>query len=338
MLVKTTVGDVVIALDRITGGRVITDVGHLAAGKNPFVVVKSSNIPGKEIMETPGLVWGDPVKPVRRLAVAMTLTESAIELAGGTGVDAIVVHHPVADAASSGGVPLKSYLSLYNLAVFELHEAFHGLHPGIPYIHGHLPFRVEVAYGGVPGNVVFFGKVLPEINTVEDIMQRLENFMGCAQEHELLIKEQEIRDCWDIKEAIVVNGPLLLNGETKSPVKTVIHITPHGGLTPAQLEQAARECPEADTVICSISRVRGDSPLVNKAKELGLNFVVGNTHALEILENGMPLAYAIQSLMPEVEVVLFRERVTSIPLHRAGTRAIRDYAQEMASRYLLAGK
>ncbi len=63
----------------------------------------------------------------------MTMTEGSIELAGATGVDAIVAHHPIAEAANSGGVILKNYLDLYNVAAFELHEAFHGLHPGIPF-------------------------------------------------------------------------------------------------------------------------------------------------------------------------------------------------------------
>lgn len=329
-----TVADVVQALDKITGGRVITDISHLVSGKNPYVVVKSSNIPGKEITEMPGLVFGDTGKSVKKLAVAMTLTESVIELAAASGVDAIVAHHPVADAASSGGVPLKYYLSLYDLALLELHEAFHGLHPGIPFIHGHRTFRVEVAYGGIPGNVVFFGKALEEVRTVGDILLRLERFSGRAQEEELLENEKRIRGCSCIEETIVNNGPLLFNGTENSPVGTIIHVTPHGGLTPGHLEQALREHPEADTIICSISRVKPDNPIVQKARELGLNFIVGNTHALEILENGMPLAYAIRSMLPGVEVVLFRERVTSVPLDEAGNESIRDYAREIADRYL----
>ncbi|MBS4023014.1 MAG: Nif3-like dinuclear metal center hexameric protein [Dethiobacter sp.] len=335
---QTVVADVVAALDRITGGRVITDVSDLTSGKNPYVVIKSSNIPGKAIAELPGLVFGDLNKSVKRLAVAMTLTEQSIELAGATGVDAIVAHHPVADAASSGGVPLKFYLSLYGLAVLELHEAFHGLHPGIPFIHGHRTFRVDVAYGGIPGNVIFFGKALENVKTVGDILRRLETFSGRAQESKLLNSEMEIRGCPDIQETVIANGPLLFNGEESSAVSTIIHITPHGGLTPQHLEQAVREHPDADTVICSISRVKADSPLVQKARELGLNFIVGNTHALEILENGMPLAYAIRSLLPEVEVVLFRERVTSVPLDSAGSEAIRDYARDIAGKYLTVKK
>ncbi|WP_186304272.1 Nif3-like dinuclear metal center hexameric protein, partial [Staphylococcus epidermidis] len=103
----------------------------------PFVIKKSSNLPGKEIIETPGLVYGDRNREVKKIAVTMTMTEGSIELAGATGVDAIVAHHPIAEAANSGGVTLKNYLDLYNISAFELHEAFHGLHPGIPFLHGH---------------------------------------------------------------------------------------------------------------------------------------------------------------------------------------------------------
>ena len=95
-----TVRDVLEALNEITGGRVITKAEDAFAQGNPFVVVKTSHLPGKAVLETPGLVCGNPKQEVRKLAVSMTLTESQIELAGGTAVDAIVAHHPVADAAS----------------------------------------------------------------------------------------------------------------------------------------------------------------------------------------------------------------------------------------------
>lgn len=81
---------------------------------------------------------------VNKIAVMMAMTECAIELAAATGVDAMVTYHPIADAASSGGVLLKTYLDTYNLAAFELHEAFHGLHPGIPWLHGHKPIFIII--------------------------------------------------------------------------------------------------------------------------------------------------------------------------------------------------
>lgn len=98
-----TVRDILKALDVITGGRVITDsFGY--GGANPFVVTKTSGIPGKAVTELPGLVWGDPDMPVKKVAVMMTLTESAIELAGATGIDCLIAHHPIAEGSNTGGV------------------------------------------------------------------------------------------------------------------------------------------------------------------------------------------------------------------------------------------
>lgn len=329
------VSDVVLALDKLTGGRVVTKPSDLFSGGNRFVVTKSSHIPGKAITETPGLVFGDPEQPVKRLGVTMTLTESQLELAGATGIDAIVAHHPVADAANSGGVPLKSYVTLYGIAILELHEAFHGLHPGLPFIHGHRGFRVDVAYGGIPGNVMNVGTALEGIKTAGDILARLETFGGFDTEHALLKCERELRGCAAIQETNAATGARIVNGSPDSPVKTVLHIYPHTGFTVAHLEQALSEHPEIDTVIASISRVRPDHGLVQKAKERGLTFILGNTHALEILENGMPLAVALEALLPGVEVLLLRERATLVPLTAAGTPQIREYARDIAARFLL---
>ncbi|NPV70937.1 MAG: NGG1p interacting factor NIF3 [Firmicutes bacterium] len=332
-----TVTDVVEALDRITGGRVCVRASDLFSGKNRFVVTKSSGIPGKAVTETPGLVFGDPSRQVKKLAVCMTLTESQIELAGATGVDAIVAHHPVADAANSGGVTLKVYLGLYGIAVLELHEAFHGLHPGIQFLHGHKAFRVDIAYGGIPGNVMSVGKALDDVKTAGDVLRRLAFFMGYAGERDMLMAEREVRGCASVEETNTATGGCILNGSESSKVGTIIHIHPHTGFTADHLQQAVKEHPEIDTVISSISRVRGDSDLVAKAKELGLTFILGNSHAMEILENGVPLAAALQALLPPVEVVVFRERVSSYPLGHIGTPAIREYGKDMAGRYLLPG-
>ncbi|MGE5485246.1 MAG: Nif3-like dinuclear metal center hexameric protein [Ignavibacteriales bacterium] len=330
-----TVADVVAALDRITGGRVCRQASDLFSGKSRFVVTKTSGIPGKAVTETPGLVFGDPGQVVKKLAVCMTLTESHIELAGATGVDAIVAHHPVADAANSGGVPLKTYLGLYGIAALELHEAFHGLHPGITYLHGHKPFRVDIAYGGLPGNVMSVGAALEGVKTAGDILKRLARFMGYDDEHAMLLAERKVRKSDSVQETNVATGGCILNGDESSPVKTILHIHPHTGFTTAHLEQAKKEYPEIDTVLASISRVRREHPLVEKARELGLTFVVGNSHAMEILENGVPLAAAIQAALPGVEVVVLRDRVSSYPLSEIGTVAIREYGREMSEKYLL---
>jgi hypothetical protein len=329
------VKDVLDALDQITGGRCVKNLEDIFSGKNKFVVMKSSNIPGKECMELPGLICGDLAAPVKKIAVTMTLTECNIELAGATGVDAIIAHHPVVEAANSGGVNIRGYLNLYGLSVFELHEAFHGLHPGIAYIHGHRAFRVDIAYGDIAGNIMYVGKALDNVPTIGAILDRLNEFMGMGEEQKMLLTEKNVRDCNEICETNVATGGQLLVGARDNKVGTIIHIFPHTGFTAQHLAMAKQEHPEADTVIASISRVRRDSELVKKAEELGLNFVVGNSHAMEMLENGLPLATALQKLLPEVEVVLFRERITSTPLHKVGTASIRNYADYIAREYLV---
>lgn len=50
------VRDVLDVLDKITGGRCVKHVEDIFSGKNKFVVMKSSNIPGKGCIETPVLV------------------------------------------------------------------------------------------------------------------------------------------------------------------------------------------------------------------------------------------------------------------------------------------
>ncbi len=215
-----TVMDVVETLDRITGGRVCVSASDLFSGRNRFVVTKSSGLPGKAVTETPGLVFGDPRKEVRKLAVSMTLTESQVELAGATGVDAIVAHHPVADAANCGGVTMKVYLGLYGIAVLELHEAFHGLHPGIAFLHGHKPFRVDIAYGGIPGNVMSVGRALDDVKTAGDVLRRLSLFMGYDVEGRMLAAERELRGCAAVEEAAAATGACILHGSESSRAAT----------------------------------------------------------------------------------------------------------------------
>lgn len=338
MIRLAKVKDILEALDQITGGRCVKNPSDIFSGKNKFVITKSSNIPGKECIEMPGLICGDLEAPVKKIAVTMTLTECNIELAGATGVDAIIAHHPVVDAANSGGVNLRGYLDLYGLSVFELHEAFHGLHPGIAYIHGHRPYHVDIAYNNIPGNVVYVGKAVKEVKTIGDILDRINNFMGMQEEQKMLLLEKKLRNCHGICETNVATGGKLLVGQRENKVSTILHIFPHTGFTAKHLEMAKNEYPEVDTVIASISRVEKDSELVKKAVELGLNFVIGNCHAMEILENGLPLAMALQKLLPNVEVVLFRERITSTPLNQVGSAAIQEYSDYIASRYLVTKK
>jgi hypothetical protein len=114
-----------------------------------------------------------------------------------------------------------------------------------------------------------------------------------------------------------------------------MHIFPHTGFTPVHMERVLKEHPMVDTVLATISRVFPEHALVGKARELGLNFICGNSHALEIMENGLPLARAVKMLLPDLEVVIFKERMTSIPLEQFGSKAIQDYAQNMAENYLV---
>ena len=325
-------------MDTITGGRCVRDAADPNNGKNRFVLTKSSGIPGKACTEIPGLVYGNPEAPLKKIAVVMTLTESGIELAAATGIEAIIAHHPVADGASCGGVTLRDYLSLYGIAVFELHEAFHGLHPGIAYIHGHRAFRKEIAYCEVPGNVMFVGRVLEGIATLGDIIDRINLFSGSDEEMEMLSAERRVRKCPSVDETTVSTRGKILLGDRKDRVNTIIHIFPHTGFTAEQLAMAKAEHPEADTVIASISRLPADHEIVGTAEGLGLNLLLGNSHALEILENGLPLATAVQKLLPEAQVFIFRERVTSTPVGMAGNPLVRAYADTMAEKYLVPRK
>jgi hypothetical protein len=331
----SNVRDVLHALDEMTGGRVVRSLSDLTMGNHPFVIMKSSNLPGKEVIETPGLVYGNFDQEVKKVAVTMTMTEGSIELAKATGVDAIIAHHPIAEAANSGGVPLKNYLDLYNIAAFELHEAFHGLHPGISFLHGHRAYRSEISYGGLHGNVLFVGKTVEEVKTLGDMLTRLDEFMGSNQEEDLLMTEREIRNTPSVTETSLETRGRIVLGDESSVVNNVLHIFPHTGFSPENLRQAVKEHPEVDTVLASISRVYDDHPLIEAACELGLNLIIGNCHVLEILENGLPLGYALDMLLPDVEVVIFRERITSTALSEVGTSKMKQYGQSMATEYLV---
>lgn len=326
--------DVLRALDELSGGRCITTLADRVSGQNPWVVTKSSGIPGKAITETPGLVWGDPEMEIKKIACMMTMTENAIELAASTGVDAIVSHHPISEAGNSGGVAIKYYLGGYNLACFELHEAFHGTHPGIPWLHGHKPFWTNTSYGGVVGNIVHVGNALPGVNTLGEMIDRLDVLMNAAVDVEMLEAERKIRRCEQIQEPSVNCRAKILVGTPESKFSRIIHIFPHCGFTPEHLERLVQEHPDVDTLLGTISRVYPGNPLIEKARELGLNFVLGNSHALECFENGVPMAYALKNHLPDCEIVMFRERMISTPLDSFGSAEIRDYARNIAAEYL----
>ncbi|MCD8083808.1 MAG: Nif3-like dinuclear metal center hexameric protein [Clostridiales bacterium] len=331
---KVFVRDILAALDDLTGGRCVSGPEDYASGKNPFVVTKSSGIPGKAVTEMPGLVCGDPDMEVHKIAVMMTLTESAIELAAATGVNVIITHHPVADGANSGGVLLRTYLNLYHIAVFEVHEAFHGLHPGIPWLHGHKPIYSNICYGGIQGNIIHVGEVLPEIHTIGDIVHRLDALMDLETEDYILQAVRKYRKCSAVQETSMVARGKIILGSEDSKVKKLIHIFPHTGVLPEHIRSIVKEYPDVDTILASISRVYEGNPLLDVARELKLNFVCGNSHAMEIYENGVPLAAALRDHLPEVEVLIFREKIESIPLANVGTQGIRDYGDKISREYL----
>lgn len=326
-----TVQTVLEALNRITGGRIPASDIPKKAGSHPFVLEKNSGLVGKAVLETPGLVVGDLEKPIASMGIGMTLTESMIELAGAMRLDAILVHHPVADGASAGGVALKPYLELYKLALFELHEAFHGLHPGIAFLHGHTVEKSEHQVGGIPGNIITYGRALPEIRTANDILNRLNAFMDIENERRVHGMETEIRGCSQMQETTLAAMPILLSGTPESQVSHVLHIYPHTGFTACHLEEALVRFPETDTIVASISRVLETSALVAMARAKGLTFIVGNSHALEIFENGLPLASAIAELLPGLPLVMLRERMTATPVRQFGNARMQAYGQEMAA-------
>lgn len=329
---KATVRDVVNALDVITGGRLVKGP-ECYCGKNPFVVTKTSGIPGKAVTEMPGLVWGDMDMEVKKVGVMMTLTESAIELAGATGVDCLIAHHPIAEAANMGGVLARDYLNLYKLAVIELHEAFHGLHPGIAWLHGSVAKKVYIKYGGVPGKIVWFGEAMEEVPTLAAFIDRLNGLMDTGLEEKILQMEGHLRDCDDLLETSVSARAKIYVGRPEDRLGRTITIFPHTGFSADDLEAAVAEYP-ADTVVCCISRPLNDNPLIEKARSMNLRLIAGNSHAVEILENGIPLAWAIKKQLPALNVRVFRERMVSYPLECCGNPKLRKYGEDMADNYL----
>lgn len=322
------VADIVDTLDDMTGGRISAPPGP----DNPWFVTKSSGLPGKEVTETPGLVIGDPDAVVGRVAVAMSVTEHDIELARAIGVDVIVAHHPIADAASSGGVALADYLPRYGLSVIECHEAFHGLHPGIGFLHGHAPFHHDASFGGSHGKVVMVGRPLPGVQALGDVVTRIRSLLNRDLDEAVLATERSLRGGPDIQDSVTSPGLRILHqrDDRGSLGDVVIHAFPHTGFDGKDLEQLIERHPDAGTLILSISGAEPTDHLVRTAARHGLNVVVGSSHATEILENGIPLALALEQLLPAVEVLLFRSRVVALPLDVAATGGLADYGRRMS--------
>lgn len=232
------------------------------------------------------------------------------------------------------GVTARDYFNLYHLAVFELHEAFHGLHPGIAWIHGSCAKHVNIRFGGVPGKIVWYGNALPEVETLGDLLNRIDTIMGTDIESRVLTSERQIRGCTEIHETSIAARAKIFVGSPDNKLGKTITVFPHTGFSAEDLEKAYAEYPEANTVVCTISRPLPGDPLVKKAEELGLNLIAGNSHALEILENGIPLAWALRLQIPELDIHIFRERMVSLPLDHCGCTHIENYGETMARNYL----
>lgn len=321
--------DVVAVLQQITRGRLVS-----SGSQNPYIVPKSSGVWGKGIMETPGLVWGDLEAKVHKLGVVMTLNEAVVELAHSLGINVLVVHHPIAEAASTGGVTFVHYLSLYDLHVLELHEAFHGLHPGIPFLHGHEVIEVIPHFARQHGRVVFIGKALPSITKVEDVFARLNYFMGHTMDQAVLNYEQELRGQFDLWESGLANAPVLLSGQMSHKMGHVIHFFPHTGFSTLDLKECLLMYPDTDTLIMSISRLPKEHALISLAQENALNLIAGNTHALEVFENGYPLGYALLRQFPSVPHFLLRDWVTAQVITADPRTRLEQYGYKMAKEYL----
>lgn len=328
------VRDVLNMLNHISKGKLVNSYEDFKFSKDSYAVEKSSVIDDESAEEMSGLIYGDPMMEVKKIAVVMTLTESAIELAAFTHVNVIIVHHPINEGDRQGSISYKNYLSLYNIAVFELHEAFHGLHPGIPWLHGYNVVNSFFNYRGITGNTAYIGRTFDNINTLGDILKRLEKFMDVRNENSPINEDIESDECRNLCYVSTDIGDKILNGNINSPVKNLLHIFPHTGFNDEDLEKVFIEFPYIDTVLVSISHIYEGNPLLDKSRELGLNFICGNSRTMEVYENGLPISYALKKYMPHVEVVIFRESTTSIPLESISTKGLKEYGEYIASKYL----
>ena len=121
--------------------------------------------------------------------------------------------------------------------------------------------------------------------------------MDIETDEKMLSAERTIRMCENTTETSIAAQCKIIAGDRDKPVKKVIHMFPHTGFNARRLENLTADNPDADTLLASISHVYPGNELILKAEEIGLGFICGNSHALEIFENGLPLAYAIRQLL-----------------------------------------
>ena len=100
---------------------------------------------------------------------------------------------------------------------------------------------MEIAYGGVAGNIMFVGNAREEVRTVGDILDRLGRFCDLEKEACMLAIERRERDCADTHETCMAVSAQILCGQREAPVKQVVHFFPHTGFTPEHLRQVGFE-------------------------------------------------------------------------------------------------
>ena len=150
-------------------------------------------------------------------------------------------------------------------------------------------------------------------------------------EKQLLELECKLRGNIEIYETCPANRPEILAGAPENLVGTVAHIFPHTGFTAPHLVQVKKEHPEIDTLLATISRVhRGSDLLPNRQRKWASILWWATAMPWRSFENGLPLARAIQLSLPEVEVLMLRERVTATALADFGNEGIRKYADDIA--------
>lgn len=180
------------------------------------------------------------------------------------------------------------------------------------------------------------GRPLSEVRTLGDILARLEALLGRSLDRRILGAEAAARGYPDLVDSATAPGVQILVGAADAPIgDAILHAFPHTGFGPDQLDRALREHPDVGTLLLSISGVGARSDIVARGAERGLNVVVGSLHASEIVENGLPLGFALDALLPDVDVVIFRERVVALPLEHAAPGPLGDYGRRMASDHLL---
>jgi hypothetical protein len=167
------------------------------------------------------------------------------------------------------------------------------------------------------------------------VLDRIRTFLRRDVDDAVLREERLVRGSVELTDSVTAPGLRILHGDPENELgEVVLHAFPHTGFGVDDLEALLGDHPQAGTLILSISSARPDDDLVRAAAARGLNVLVGSSHATEILENGVPLANALDALLPDVEVLLFRSRVVALPLGVAATGALADYGRRMAAHLL----